>query len=73
MFEVEKSIAEAQEKFNEMVRYVRGEGESDDAYRAEVRLFRNVLALGRCLLAAWFAGRRGGDVGEAVGSLGVRS
>jgi len=66
MFEVEKSIAEAQEKFNEMVRYVRQEGECDDAYRAEVRLFRDVLALGRCLLAGWFAAQRGGDVGKAV-------
>jgi len=66
MFEVEESIAQAQEKFNEMVRYVRQEGQSDDAYRAEVRLFRDVLALGRCLLGAWFAGKRGGDVGRAV-------
>jgi hypothetical protein len=66
MFEVEQSIAQAQEKFNEMVRYVREDGQSDDAYRAEVGLLRSVLALGRFLLAAWFAGKRGGDVGKAV-------
>lgn len=66
MFEVEQSIAQAQEKFNEMVRYVGEAGQSDDAYRAEVRLLRGVLALGRCLLGAWFAGKRGGDVGEAI-------
>jgi len=66
MFEVERSIAQAQEKFNEMVRYVRQEGQSDDAYRAEVRLLRDGLAMCLCLLAAWFRQKAGGDVGKAI-------
>ncbi|HUT37375.1 MAG TPA: ISKra4 family transposase [Planctomycetota bacterium] len=31
-----------------------------------MHLLRRVLALGRCLLGAWFAGKRGGDVGKAI-------
>ena len=66
MFEVEKSLAQASGKFNAMMDYVLGEGQAEDAYGIEVRVFREVLALGLLVLRAWFAAKRGGDVGAAV-------
>lgn len=66
MFDVEKSIAQASGKFNALVRYVLEEGQSQDAYEVEVKLFRDLLALGLLLLALWFARKGGSDVGKAV-------
>jgi hypothetical protein len=66
VFEVEKSIAQVTGKFNAILDYALEGGRSDDAYTAEVRLFRALLALGRLLLGLWFATKRGGDVGKAV-------
>lgn len=66
MFDVEKTIAQGREKFNATVGYVLGEGQSQDAYTVEVRVFREVLAMGLHLLAAYFEKKTGGDVGEAI-------
>lgn len=66
MFDVEKSIAQARGMFNALVAYVVGEGQAEDAYGIEVRVFRDVLAVGLLVLRAWFAARRGGDVGPAL-------
>ena len=47
MFGVEKSIAEAHNKFKELADYVLMEGQRQDAYAVERRLFRDGLkALG---------------------------
>ena len=66
MFDVEKRIAQARESLNAMVAYVLGEGQSQDAYTVEVRVFREVLAMGLHLIAAYFAKKRGGDVGKTI-------
>ena len=61
MFDVEKSIAEAHLKFKELADYVLTEGQSQDAYAVERRLFRDGLkALGR-LLEAYFRQRAAAD------------
>jgi hypothetical protein len=70
MFEVEKRVAQVRGEFNAMVEYVLGEGQAQDAYGIEVRVFRDVLALGLLVLRAWFAAKRGGDVGAAVATEG---
>ena len=70
MFEVEKTLAQARGKFNAMVAYVVGDGQAEDAYGIEVRVFRDVLALGLLVLRTWFAAKRGGDVGPAVATEG---
>jgi len=62
MFEVEKTLAQASGKFNAMMDYVLGEGQAEDAYGIEVRVFREVLALGLLVLRAWFAAKRGGGM-----------
>ena len=66
MFDVEKRIAQARENLNATVDYVLGEGQSQDAYTVEVRVFRDVLAMGLHLIAAYFAKKMGGDVGKAI-------
>ena len=70
MFGLEKRlderVAQAGEKFNAILAYLLGEGQSDDAYRVEVRLFRELLALGLLLLVAWFLKKLGGDVGKTI-------
>ena len=70
MFDVEKSIAQARDGFNATVAYVQGEGQSHDAYAVEVRVFREVLAMGLHVLAAYFDRKKGGDVGQAVETEG---
>jgi len=66
MFDAEKNIAEACEEFKRVVDYVRNEGQSHDAYTVERHVLRNLLALGRHLLAAYFEEKKGGDVGPAI-------
>jgi len=66
MFDVEKSIAEAQEKFNRLAHYVRGEAQHEEAYVVERRLFKEGLKVMLDLLAAYFEAKEGGDVGRAV-------
>ena len=70
MFDVEKRIAQGLENFNATVGYVLGEGQSQDAYSVEVRVFREVLAMGLHLLAAYFEQKAGGDVGQAIETNG---
>ena len=62
MFDVEKSIAEAQEKFNRLAHYVRGEAQHEEAYVVERRLFKEGLKVMLDLLAAYFEAKEGGDV-----------
>jgi hypothetical protein len=66
VFDLEKSLAQAREKFNATVEYVRGEGQGHDAYRVERKVFRDVLGMGLELMAVWFEKKLGGDVGEAI-------
>jgi len=63
---VEKTIAQGREGFNALVAYVTGEGQSQEAYAVEVRVFREVLAMGLHLLAAYLEKKAGGDVGKAI-------
>ena len=65
MFDVEKSIAEAHLKFKELADYVLTEGQSQDAYAVERRLFRDGLkVLGR-LLEAYFGQQAAGDTARS--------
>ena len=66
MFDVEKSLAQAQEKFKRMTDYVQNEGQSHDAYTVERRLFRDAMGVALHLLAAYFDEKAGGDVGERI-------
>ena len=66
MFDVEKSIADAQEKFNRLAQYVRTEGQCEEAYVVERRLFQEGMKMLLDLLAAYFEGKEGGDVGQAI-------
>jgi hypothetical protein len=68
MFDVEKSIAEANVLFNALVGYVRGEGQAHDAYTVEHKVLRDLLAMGLRLMGVWFASKAGGDVGPALAS-----
>ncbi|MFQ6134123.1 MAG: ISKra4 family transposase [Armatimonadota bacterium] len=70
MFDVEKSIAQARDGFNALVAYVLGEGQSHEAYAVEVRVFRQVLAMGLHVLAAYFDRKKGGDVGQGIETEG---
>ena len=52
------SIPQIQEQFRELVEYVTGPGSrTASAYEVELRLFRQVLALGAALLGLFFASR----------------
>lgn len=66
MFDLEKNIAEAQEKFNQLADYVRGEAQGEEAYVVERKLFSGGMKALLGLLAAYFARKQGGDVGRAV-------
>ncbi len=66
MFDVEASLSEARGKFKALIDYLLDEGQGDDAYRVEVRIFRELLAIGLYLVAAWFMKKLGGNVGKAI-------
>ena len=66
MFDVEKSIAQANGLFNALVGYVRGEGQAHDAYTVEVEVFRDLLAMGLQIMGIWFGTKASGDVGPAI-------
>ncbi len=66
MFDVEKSIAQANGMFNALVGYVRGAGQAHPAYEVEVKVFRDLLAMGLQLMGMWFERKAGGDVGPAL-------
>jgi hypothetical protein len=66
MFDVEASLSEAREKFKALIDYLLGEGQRDDAYRVEVKVFRDILAMALYLMAAWFMKKLGGNVGRAL-------
>jgi len=66
MFDVEKSIAEADSKFKELVNYVLMDGQCQDAYVVERRLFHDGLKVLGSLLEAYFAQRAAADTGTAV-------
>jgi hypothetical protein len=66
VFDVEKSIAQANGMFNALVGYVRGAGQAHNAYQVEVKVFREVLAMGLQLMGMWFETKAGGDVGPAL-------
>jgi hypothetical protein len=66
MFDVEKSIADAQEKFNRLAAYVREDAQHEEAYVVERRLFKGGMGLLLHLLAAYFEGKEGGDMGQAI-------
>lgn len=68
MFDVEKSIAQANEMFNAMVERVGGEAQAHDAWTVERDVFRGLLAMGRQMMAVWFEKRMGEDVGPAIGT-----
>ena len=70
MFEFEKSIAEAGQGFKELAHYVTTEGQSQDGYTVERRVFRDLMAMGLHLCAAYFEKKRGGDVGRAIRAAG---
>ena len=77
MFDVEASLSEARGKFKALIDYLLDEGQGDDAYRTEVKIFRELLAIGLYLVAAWFMKKLGGNVGKAIvtaaGARGRRS
>jgi hypothetical protein len=66
MFDVEASLSEARGKFKALIEYLLGEGQRHDAYRVEVKVFRDILAMALYLVAAWFMKKLGGNVGKAV-------
>jgi len=66
MFDVEASLSEAREKFKALIVYLLGEGQRHDAYRVEVKVFRDILAMALYLVAAWFMKKVGGNVGKAI-------
>lgn len=66
MFDVEKSIAEALGKFKELADYVLTEGQCQDAYTVERRLFQDGLKALGCLLEAYFRQRAAADSREVV-------
>ena len=66
MFDVEKSIANAEEEFKRMADYVRTEAQSQDAYAVERRLFDESRRLCLHLLCAYFEQKAGARVGQAV-------
>ncbi len=66
MFDVEKSIAEALSKFKELADYVLMEGQCQDAYTVERRLFHDGLKALGCLLEAYFGQRAAADTREVV-------
>jgi hypothetical protein len=66
MFDVERSIAEAEEEFRKLVHYVRDEAQSQDAYTVERHLFRESRRMLLHLLAAYFEQKAGGNVGKAI-------
>ena len=66
MFDVEASLSEARGKFKALIDYLLGEGQDHDAYRVEVKIFRDILAMALYLVAAWFMKKLGGNVGKAM-------
>ena len=66
MFDVETSLSEAREKFKALIEYLLGEGQGHDAYRVEVKIFRDILVMALYLVAAWFMKKLGGNVGKAI-------
>ena len=66
MFDVEKSIAEAHAKFKELADYVVAEGQSQDGYAVERRLFRDGLKALGCLLEAYFRQRAAADTRKVI-------
>jgi hypothetical protein len=66
MFDVEKSIAEAYGKFKELADFVLMEGQCQDAYVVEHRLFHDGLKALGCLLEAYFRQRAAADTRKAV-------
>ena len=66
MYDVEKSIAQAEEEFRALVGYVRGAALGEPAYVVEKHLFREGLGMLLSLLAAYFAAHEGGLVGPEI-------
>jgi len=66
MFDVEKSIADAQEKFNGLATYVRTDAQQEEAYVVERRLFQGGMKMLLDLLAAYFEAKEGGNVGRGI-------
>jgi hypothetical protein len=66
MFDVEASLSGAREKFKALIDYLLGEGQGDDAYRVEAKVFRELLTIGLYLVGAWFMKKLGGNVGRAI-------
>ena len=52
MFNVEASLSKARGKFKALIGYLLGEGQAGDAYQVEVKVFRELLAIGLFLMAA---------------------
>ena len=71
MYDVEKSIAQADQNFKALVAYVRGAGQTEEAHVVEKHLFREGMAMHLALLGAYFAQQEGGQVGSAVAVEGV--
>lgn len=63
---MEASLSEARGKFKALIEYLLGEGQGTDAYRVEVRIFRDLLAIGLYRVAAWLMKKLGGNVGKAI-------
>jgi len=66
MFDVEKSIATAQEAFSSLISYIRHKTETQDAYTVEATLFRESRKVLLPLLQAYFDQKNKGYVGESV-------
>lgn len=66
MYDVEKSIAQADGQFKALIAYVRGEAQQEEAHVVEKRLFREGMRMLLALLEAYFAAKEGGGVGPAV-------
>ena len=66
MYDVERSIAQADAQFRELVAYVRGDGQQSEAHVVEKRLFREGMRVLLSLLEAYFAVKEGGAVGSAI-------
>lgn len=66
MYEVEKSLGQADERFRGLLAYVRGEAQQEEAHVVEKRLFREGMRLLLVLLEVYFAVKEGGEVGSAI-------
>jgi hypothetical protein len=66
MFDVEASLSEARGRFKALIEYLLDEGQGHDAYRVEIKVFRDILAMALYLMAAWFMKKLGGNVGRAI-------